>query len=130
MWCLAIVAAPLGHWESVYSFFSAICHQLPERSWNLAGSPLAVCIRCTSIYLGFLLGTLSLARANLKMLMLALSATLVEFTLAHFILDSAWLRAGSGLALGMTAAPFVVLGVEEMIEERFRRWNGVARDSV
>src|SRR5579884_1285256 len=56
LWCLMIVAAPLLHAQPIYQFFSIICHQIPSRSWVLAGSPLPVCIRCTCIYLGFFIG--------------------------------------------------------------------------
>ena len=41
-----------------YQSFSIICHQIPERSWQIAGFPLAVCSRCTSIYAGGLAGLL------------------------------------------------------------------------
>lgn len=36
----------------VYSFGSAICHQRPERSFQLFTAPLPVCARCTGLYLG------------------------------------------------------------------------------
>ena len=32
--------------------FSAVCHQLPERSPHLAGGPVALCHRCSGIGLG------------------------------------------------------------------------------
>jgi len=54
LWCGAILLAPAAALESVYAFFSLICHQLPDRTWHIDGHPLAVCIRCTSIYGGFL----------------------------------------------------------------------------
>src|SRR5438093_974292 len=40
----------------VYTVFSPICHQMPERSFELLGFPWAVCHRCCGIYLGVLLG--------------------------------------------------------------------------
>ncbi|MGB8508357.1 MAG: DUF2085 domain-containing protein, partial [Pyrinomonadaceae bacterium] len=55
----AIVLAPWarahGHVllaEVIYSGFSAACHQMPERSFHAAGFPLAVCARCTGLYVG------------------------------------------------------------------------------
>lgn len=42
----------------LYQSFALICHQLPERSWQLGGAPLAVCSRCTAIYGGVLVGVL------------------------------------------------------------------------
>lgn len=59
-WCMAIVAAPLlaenfaGY--TLYQAFHQICHQLPERSFHLAGESFGVCARCTSIYFAFLIG--------------------------------------------------------------------------
>lgn len=61
-WCMAIFAAPLlASYHPmlasfIYMFFSPICHQLPERSFFLAGHQIAVCARDTGIYLGALLG--------------------------------------------------------------------------
>ena len=34
----------------------AICHQIPERSFDIAGRPLPLCARCTGTFLGALLG--------------------------------------------------------------------------
>lgn len=36
----------------VYAAGGLICHQLPERSFHWHGAQLAVCARCTGIYLG------------------------------------------------------------------------------
>jgi len=40
----------------LYSFFSPVCHQLPERCFNLFGEPVGVCARCLGIYCGVWLG--------------------------------------------------------------------------
>jgi uncharacterized membrane protein len=55
-----IIGGPLalaGHHTStafvIYRGFSRVCHQIPERSFYLAGFPLAVCSRCTGLYAGF-----------------------------------------------------------------------------
>lgn len=34
----------------------AVCHQIPARSFTLAGRPLPLCARCTGTYLGVMLG--------------------------------------------------------------------------
>lgn len=112
--CLAIVAAPAFHLTPLYSLFSLLCHQQPARSWHIQGEPLAVCIRCTSIYSGFLAGLLVLRTPNIRWLKLALAATAMEWALAQVILDLAVLRSITGLLLGGVAAPFVVAGVEQM----------------
>jgi uncharacterized membrane protein len=63
-WPLLIVAAtfaagrphasPLGSAliVGVYAIGSAICHQLPERSFHLWGAQMPVCARCAGIYVG------------------------------------------------------------------------------
>ena len=37
---------------TVYAVGALICHQRPERSFHWEGAQLAVCARCTGIYLG------------------------------------------------------------------------------
>jgi uncharacterized membrane protein len=54
-WFALIVLAPrlppvLG--AVVYAFGALVCHQRPERSFHWDGAQLAVCARCTGIYLG------------------------------------------------------------------------------
>jgi uncharacterized membrane protein len=67
LWCAAILVAPIlvassGPYarigQFIYHFFRPICHQLAHRSFHFMGEPLAVCSRCTSIYVAFLVGTL------------------------------------------------------------------------
>ena len=63
-WVAAIVLGPVsrsGGWgidSPIYSFFSYICHQLPERSFHLGAEPMAVCSRCFGVYFGLLAGLL------------------------------------------------------------------------
>jgi uncharacterized membrane protein len=51
-------AAHDGVWFAplLYALFDPVCHQLPERSFHLWSEPLAVCHRCSGLYLGFALG--------------------------------------------------------------------------
>ncbi len=65
VWLMALVAAPKlmcsGHeWSALilYRTFALICHQRSARSFHWCGWPLAVCVRCTGIYAGALLGLL------------------------------------------------------------------------
>ena len=62
LFCSLILAAPLaqstGHdqvAQTLYRSFGILCHQLPERSYFIAGHKFAVCSRCTGVYAGFLL---------------------------------------------------------------------------
>jgi uncharacterized membrane protein len=67
LWCTLLFAPSLlaaagihspAFDEGVYRFFRPICHQMDERSWHLLGRAVAVCHRCSSIYIGFFAGVL------------------------------------------------------------------------
>lgn len=64
-WCVLLFIPPLAAGgvlpcESIapecYRFFHKICHQYDSRTFFLFEHKLAVCIRCTSIYVGFFVG--------------------------------------------------------------------------
>lgn len=62
VWVGFIVLAPVARenaWSiasPIYTFFSYICHQLPERSFHLGEHQFAVCSRCFGVYFGLLFG--------------------------------------------------------------------------
>jgi uncharacterized membrane protein len=65
LWCAGILAAPLlAHAgmhrgaDMVYSVYSRICHQNDASSFHVEGEKFGVCIRCSAIYFGFLMGLL------------------------------------------------------------------------
>ena len=115
-WCVAIIAAPIFGWNPVYEFFSKICHQYPDRTWHLFGAALPVCIRCASIYFGFTASLWLGLRGNARWLRAAFILMLAEFVTARLVLDIAVLRSLSGILIGLSAAPFVRQGVEELSE--------------
>jgi uncharacterized membrane protein len=54
-WVVVLIATPLlPGWAGavVYSLGSFVCHQLPDRSFHVAGFQLPVCARCVGIYVG------------------------------------------------------------------------------
>jgi uncharacterized membrane protein len=116
LWCISIVAAPLLGLSWVYSLFSRICHQDPSRSWHLAGEPLAVCIRCTSVYFGFTVSLWLGVKANVRWLRLSILLMVCEFVVARLVLDTEFLRSVSGVLVGLSAAPFVKEAIEEIRE--------------
>ena len=64
LWCAAIVTAPLLPplvSAAVYAAGSVVCHQIPERSFHLGTSQLAVCARCLGIYAGGAAGAVAAA---------------------------------------------------------------------
>lgn len=63
IWVLLIVAAPVAKANGftsfsspLYHFFSFICHQLPQRSFHVAGEQFGVCSRCFGVYFGLVAG--------------------------------------------------------------------------
>ena len=114
IWCLSIIAAPALGLSWVYEFFARICHQDPERSWRLFGESLPVCIRCASIYFAFTASLWLGLKANVRWLRIAVVLMLCEFVLARLVFDAALLRSLSGILVGLSAAPFVKRGVEEL----------------
>ncbi|MEZ5284439.1 MAG: DUF2085 domain-containing protein [Vicinamibacterales bacterium] len=61
-WVALLVVAPLlppaaaGLGAAAYAVGALICHQLPDRSFHLAGAQLPVCARCAGLYAGAALG--------------------------------------------------------------------------
>jgi uncharacterized membrane protein len=98
--CSAIIAAPLalssGHlvWAlPIYHAFSLVCHQIPERSFFIAGHPFAVCARCFGLYAGFTLATIayplvsSLKKTDApprKWLFIAAAPLVIDYALGAF----------------------------------------------
>lgn len=67
LWCGAILLAPIlaglpepfaGAGATLYGLASPVCHQIEARSLTVFGLPLAVCMRCTAVYGGFLAGVM------------------------------------------------------------------------
>jgi uncharacterized membrane protein len=114
LWCLSIVAAPALGLSWTYRFFSIICHQDPERSWQIFNHSFPVCIRCASIYFAFTASLWAGIRANVRWLRVAVLLMLFEFVVARVLIDAALFRSLSGIMVGLSAAPFVKQGVEEI----------------
>lgn len=127
-----IVAAPLAQsnglqWFSfsVYEVFSHFCHQTPERSFYLAGYPLAVCARCTGLYVGFAAAVAvypvmtSLKRTHAperKWLFIAAAPLAIDFTLGFFgVWENSHLsRFLTGALLGAVSVFFVLPGLVQL----------------
>lgn len=65
IWCVMILLPPYftahgwSHASSlVEAFFKPLCHQLPDRCLAINGTPVAVCFRCSAVYVAFLAGTM------------------------------------------------------------------------
>ncbi len=56
VWTLAVIAAPLLDASFIYAAAALVCHQIPERTFQVAAGPVAVCARCLGLYVGGLAG--------------------------------------------------------------------------
>ena len=142
---IATVAAPAslsrghaGFSEGLYRAFSYLCHQIPERSFHLAGHPFAVCSRCTGLYAGFAFATLalplvrSLKRTDTpRVIWLFLSAVplAIDFGLTYFEIwqNNHFTRVTTGALFGAVAAIYVVPGLIELSVKLQRRLTKSSR---
>jgi len=101
---IAPVAGPLG--TAVYAALGWICHQRPERSWELWGRSLAVCVRCLGLYVGALLG----AAAGLRFWKPAAAAALAVLGADWLVEAIGWLgsRPPWRFAIGLAAGALIV----------------------
>jgi uncharacterized membrane protein len=138
-----IIGAPLalesGHafWAlTVYRAFSYVCHQIPERSFFIAGHPFAVCSRCTGLYVGFAVATVlyplvrSLRQTEApkrKWLFLAAAPLGIDFALGFFGIweNTHSSRFATGALLGAVSVFYVMPGLMDL---SLREW-GTRKDS-
>ena len=132
VWIILITSAPLllsSGLETVsspiYSFFSYICHQIPERSLHLASHQIAVCSRCFGVYFGLLVGILvyPMWRSIEEVdpiprfwLFLSLIPITVDWSLTMFgVWENTHLsRLVTGSILGFACATFIVPALVEI----------------
>ena len=117
----AVVAA-----QAIYHGFSAACHQESARSFHIEGFPLAVCARCTGLYVGALAGVAAypllartLARREMPWriwLIMAAVPTTVDFALGFFgVWDNTHLsRFLTASLLGVVSAFYIVPGLVDL----------------
>ncbi len=61
---------PATQWlgAAIYFLLDPACHQQPQRSFFIHGLPMALCVRCTFIYLGMAGGVaLALVKKNVRL---------------------------------------------------------------
>jgi uncharacterized membrane protein len=144
VWIALIVAPPFliangleALATQIYTFYSYICHQKPERTFFVLGYPFAVCSRCFGVYFGVLAGVatypfwrhidsveplpriwlfLSLVPIGIDWLLGALDIWENTFA-SRFI---------TGLILGFACAVFVIPALVEIVRNLTRRRPAVA----
>jgi len=108
--------------------YAPLCHQIPARSLTLGARPLAVCARCTGLYVGGVAGLLVAAalalgngpRARPWWLFAAVAPSVLEFGLS-------WCGVGGlaniprgllALPAGAMAGLFLSIGIHDLFEWR------------
>ena len=134
--CLSIMAlvagAPIAaatHHEhtalTIYRSFGLLCHQLPERSYFIAGHKLAICSRCLGLYSGFTAMFLfyplvrsvrTITAPSVKWLFLSAVPLGIDFSLTFFGIweNTHTTRLLTGLLLGGVAVLYVMPGISEL----------------
>ncbi|MCK6629252.1 MAG: DUF2085 domain-containing protein [Anaerolineae bacterium] len=123
-----LFSPPLTLLDKTQAIGYAVCHQIPARSFHLAGQPLPLCARCTGIYLGALLGIVGMALMrrchSVEFPPRSLLITLLAFTglmgidgvnsylsffpkLPHLYEPQNWLRLTTGSLHGLTMSALV-----------------------
>lgn len=139
--CVLIALPPvLGEAAAatVRGVFDPLCHQLPGRSFHLWGEPLAVCHRCTGIYLGLFAGVLagrewlSLRQFAPALLLLAVAPAGLDWIVGVL----GWwnspplVQALTGGWFGVLAGMLVAGGLTELVERLLGRMHvGFVSDS-
>ena len=131
-----IISAPLaegyGHpafAAPIYKAFSFVCHQIPSRSFHLAGHQFGVCSRCTGLYTGFAVAALvyPLARSLQRVdtpsrlwLILATLPILIDFALGYFsIWENTHLsRFLTGALLSSVTVFYIIPGLVDLVSAR------------
>lgn len=137
-----IIGAPLtftaGHpiWGlAIYRAFSYVCHQIPERSFFIAGHQFAVCARCTGLYAGFTIATVSyplvrpltqIDTPQRKWLFLAAAPLAVDFALGLFGIwnNTHSSRFITGALLGAVSVLYVMPGLMDL---SLREWHSTRK---
>lgn len=132
LWLGALITAPVfkandftAASNSIYSFFSYLCHQENARSFHIHDLPLAVCARCFGVYAGLAAGVViypllrslnDLEPLPRVWLLLAPIPTTVDFLLGQFGVweNTAWSRFMTAAILGVGLAFFLVPGAIEI----------------
>lgn len=141
--CVAVVAAPLLAASAqpaaaalIYMLLAPLCHQARERSFLLLGFPLAVCARCTGIYLGVWLEALSalMGKALLpsrRWTIVALGPLVADVAteLAGLRPPLAWLRFLTGFLAGVAGGAWVVHSAHRLADE-LKQSSGLEQEAA
>ena len=126
---------------TLYRSFSYLCHQIPDRSFFVAGHPFAVCSRCFGLYAGFATAAVfyplvrslrSTEAPPRKWLFLAAAPMAIDFSVEFFGLahNTHFSRFSTGALIGAVAVFYVMPGLIELSLRAWGRKNQTAAVST
>jgi uncharacterized membrane protein len=106
----------------IRSFYSRVCHQEPGRSFFIAGSAVAVCVRCLGIYCGVALGMLVRLGKGFAVRLLAAALLMnlldVGSGVLHLHGNVPVIRFLLGMLLGAAAGSVLFFAPSEQVAEK------------
>ncbi|MFL6467652.1 MAG: DUF2085 domain-containing protein [Pyrinomonadaceae bacterium] len=117
---------------AIYGFFSYVCHQIPERSFQVLNHQFAVCSRCFGVYFGLFAGILtyplwrpvdSVEPLPRMWLFLSLVPIAIDWSLGVFGIweNNHFSRFVTGLILGIACAVYIVPALVEIVRNLSHR---------
>ena len=111
--------------QGIYGAFGTLCHQMPERSYFIAGYKFAVCSRCTGLYAGFAFTLLlypfirslrTTVTPPRSLLLLAAIPLLIDFSVTFFGFceNTHTSRLLTGALLGSVTVFYVMPGIVDL----------------
>lgn len=130
------LASRSGWGVALHLAYRPMCHQMADRCFDLGAGPLAVCARCTGLYVGGLLGlwlpvlTGRTARLGVGTLIISAAPSIADFALGVVGLPSLTNlpRAVVALPLGLVLGLLLARGLADLLIPRSS--NRSDRDSV
>ncbi len=112
---------------AIYTLFRGVCHQKAHRCFELFGFPMAICARCTFIYLGIAIGALFLPMFNSEnrrryLILLGISGGLVAIDVAcgylHVYHNIFPTRMVTGFLAGLPLGAMSVVAVQDLLKKK------------
>ncbi len=141
LWIIAFTSAPLLKTtaptlaKSISDIVGHTCHQIPDRSLYINGSPIAVCARCTAVYIaGWVVVILYLIRGKIHLFPVCLYLLCSAPMILDFILEKMSLyqnltvvRIITGGLFGLTLFHLLILSMQSdddfRLQSRGRAWK-------
>ena len=103
-------------------FYHLNCHQIPDRCFTVAHSPMALCSRCTGIYTGMLAAGIAYAVCRFSgigkgVFLMLISPTLIDWASEFFHLYSGdlYIRFVIGILFGTAIVLFVYPPIDRFL---------------